>query len=564
LQDLDGCRDCSKTQQETAKMEDVRKTGPESKVCDTGGSVLKRIFCPHMGLVENTDRGMSSETRRLLAFRLMVVAGVFAFSSGLYAVRSILLPQTEGVCLQQQLIALAIFLASGLILHRNQALSLKTLRFFEFLIFGVMVIHLFRYYYLWTSGQVESAASLAIYRAALSYFAIMVVYGMFIPNHWRRALAGVSLIGLIPAMLTLLIWLAYPEARDALKPALSPDLVSDTGLLLFIGAVVSAFGSHIIHSTRLNAAKAREMGMYQLKERIGEGGMGEVWKAEHELLARPAAIKLIRPAVLSSSNGESLKSVIPRFKKEAQITANLRSPHTVELYDFGVTDNGVFYYVMEYLDGLDLESLVERFGPQPPDRVVYLLQQTAESLAEAHQMGLVHRDIKPSNLFLSRMGVRADFLKVLDFGLVKYQSPMEGLETKLTAEGTTTGTPAFMAPEMALGKGSVDARSDIYALGCVAYWLLTGSLVFQGETPMEIVVHHVKTEPVPPSQKSELPIPEDLEKTVMACLAKDPDERPQTVLELSRMLDRNKPELRWSQTQAIGWWDSHIPQQQAS
>jgi serine/threonine-protein kinase len=288
--------------------------------------------------------------------------------------------------------------------------------------------------------------------------------------------------------------------------------------------------------------------------------MGEVWKAEHELLARPAAIKLIRPEMLSSNDGNGVKSIVPRFKKEAQITANLRSPHTVELYDFGITNNGVFYYVMEFLDGLDLESLVERFGPLPPQRVIYLMLQIAESLAEAHYNGLVHRDIKPSNLYISRMGIRADFLKVLDFGLVKSVDSLASGETKLTAEGTTTGTPAFMAPELALGKGGVDARSDIYALGCVAYWLLTGDLVFDGETAMEIVVNHVKTEPVPPSKRTELPIPEGLERTIMACLAKDPDDRPQSVVELSKMLDECKLEVPWSQTQALSWWDSHFPQ----
>jgi serine/threonine-protein kinase len=304
------------------------------------------------------------------------------------------------------------------------------------------------------------------------------------------------------------------------------------------------------------------MGMYRLKDRIGMGGMGEVWKAEHALLARPAAIKLIRPEALTSNNGNDLKSIIPRFKKEAQITANLRSPHTIELYDFGVTDNGVFYYVMEFLDGLDLETLVERFGPQPAERVVHLMYQSAESLSEAHHNGLVHRDIKPSNLYISRMGIRADFLKVLDFGLVKSLDAEASGETKLTAEGTTTGTPAFMAPEMALGKGGVDGRSDIYALGCVAYWLLTGELVFQGETPMEIVVNHVKTEPTPPSQRTELPIPEYLEKTIMSCLAKDPEQRPQSMDQLSLMLDECAVAMKWTQAKAAEWWDSHFPPQQ--
>jgi serine/threonine-protein kinase len=183
-------------------------------------------------------------------------------------------------------------------------------------------------------------------------------------------------------------------------------------------------------------------------------------------------------------------------------------------------------------------------------------------LAEAHHNGLVHRDIKPTNLCISRMGVRADYLKVLDFGLVKSLSTLASGETKLTAEGTTTGTPAFMAPEMALGKSTVDVRSDIYALGCVAYWLLTGSLVFQGETPIEIVVNHVKTEPIPPSQRTELPIPEALDRIVMTCLAKDPDQRPQSMIELSRLLDEIELVSRWDQARANSWWDTHIPQKQ--
>ncbi len=200
-----------------------------------------------------------------------------------------------------------------------------------------------------------------------------------------------------------------------------------------------------------------------------------------------------------------------------------------------MTATGVFYYVMEYLDGLDLESLIERFGPQPAERVVYLTRQIAESLDEAHQNGLVYRDIKPSNLHISRMVGRADYLKVLDFGLVKSLNTFQSVETRLTTEGITTRTPAFMAPEMALGKSQVDAHSDIYALACVAYWLLTGSPVFPGETPMEIVVNHVKTEPIPPSRGTELPVPQALDQAIMTCLAKDPDQRPQTAIEFSRL-----------------------------
>ena len=533
-------------------------------LCSTGGSVFRNIFCPHMGKVGESELDLKSETRGLLAFRLMIVAGVFALSTGLYAIRSLLLPETEGVCLEQQSIAFVIFSALAVLLYRMPNLSLRTLRAFEVVLFGVMVLHMFRFFYLLTTVETEIPPSVVLYRAALTYFAIMVTYGMFIPNTWRRALAAVCVIGLMPAALTFLLWLADSETRSALSSALSLDLVSDTGLVLFLGAVVSSLSSHIIQNTRENAAKAREMGMYRLQERIGKGGMGEVWKAEHELLARPAAIKMIRPEVLTSSNGNGIKSIVPRFKREAQITANLRSPHTVELYDFGITQNGVFYYVMEFLDGLDLESLIDKFGPQPAGRVVYLLRQSTESLAEAHQNGLVHRDIKPSNLYISRMGVQADFLKVLDFGLVKSSDSFGSVENQLTIEGTTTGTPAFMAPEVGMGKSNIDARSDIYALGCVGYWLLTGSLVFEGETPMEVVVNHVKSEPIPPSRRTELAVPKKLDDTILACLAKSPDDRPQTVEQLSDMLGECIAELPWNQVQAAAWWDTHMPQLKAS
>jgi serine/threonine-protein kinase len=301
------------------------------------------------------------------------------------------------------------------------------------------------------------------------------------------------------------------------------------------------------------------MGMYKLKEKIGSGGMGEVWKAEHRLLVRPAAIKMIRSDVLAADGNGQVDSLVQRFRREAQITASLRSPHTVELYDFGNTLAGTFYYVMEYLQGFDLETLVERFGPLPPERATYLLKQAADSLEEAHSKGLIHRDIKPSNIHVGQMGTYDDFVKVLDFGLVKAIPQLGTDEMKLTAEGTTTGTPAFMAPEVALGKTEIDARSDIYALGCVGYWLLTGMLVFDGETPMEIVVNHVKSPPVPPSQRSEFEIPACLDETIMACLSKDPAERPQKMSEFAGMLDACQLADGWTPKNAADWWNSHAP-----
>ena len=301
-------------------------------------------------------------------------------------------------------------------------------------------------------------------------------------------------------------------------------------------------------------AKAQEVGSYRLTKLLGRGGMGDVWVAEHQMLARPSAIKLIRPEALGADEAGA-HVVEERFKREAQATAALRSTHTVELYDFGVTDDGAFYYVMELLDGLDLATLIERFGPLPAERVVHLLRQICHSLGEAHEHGLVHRDIKPANVFTCRLGPDLDFVKVLDFGLVKATGEKSGGATALTREGVVAGTPAFMAPELALGT-EVDGRSDIYALGCLAYWLLTAEPVFEGDTPVATLLKHVQEEPVAPSLRTETPIPADLETVVMACLAKDPADRPQTAAELDARL-KECSVGPWTGEQAEEWWRLH-------
>jgi serine/threonine protein kinase len=305
--------------------------------------------------------------------------------------------------------------------------------------------------------------------------------------------------------------------------------------------------------------KAREMGSYQLVELIGRGGMGEVWEAQHRYLRRRSAIKLIRSDVLTVEDGGKAESRIRRFEREAQATAALRSPHTVDLYDFGLSDDGRFYYVMELLDGLDLETLVRRYGPQAPARVIHILQQVLKSLAEAHDSGLIHRDIKPKNIFLCRLGNEYDFVKVLDFGLVKSVAPTAHPETQLTGEGIAAGTPACMAPEIAIGSEAVDARADLYSFGCVAYWLLTGQLVFERPTPMAMILAHVQTPPTPPSERTEVEIPESLERIILSCLEKDPARRPQTALELSRLLSDCPTSDLWTQDQAQCWWATHRP-----
>jgi serine/threonine-protein kinase len=279
--------------------------------------------------------------------------------------------------------------------------------------------------------------------------------------------------------------------------------------------------------------------------------MGEVYKATHRMLARPAAIKLIRPEMIASGESEEVQRVLQRFRREADVAASLRSPHTVELYDFGVTEDHTLYLVMELLDGMDLESLVRKEGPLPAGRVIHVLRQVCESLEEAHAQGLVHRDIKPANIHVGRLGLRHDFVKVLDFGIVKSIVDSGVTKTHESMAGVAFGTPAYMAPEMAIGD-AVDGRADVYALGCVGYYLLTGELVFEGSQALHVLVKRLNEDPPPLSSRTEMPVPPDLERLVMKCLARRPEDRP-SAAELSRKL-AGLPVPPWTETDAERWW----------
>jgi hypothetical protein len=295
---------------------------------------------------------------------------------------------------------------------------------------------------------------------------------------------------------------------------------------------------------------------YRLVEKLGAGGMGEVWLAKHQLLARPAAVKVIRPEALG--NVEQRASIIKRFQREAQTTATLSSPNTVRLYDFGVSETGSFYFVMELLNGINLELMVERFGPLPPQRVVMLLRQSCRSLSEAHAAGLVHRDIKPANLFVCQMGREYDFLKVLDFGVVKRTVSDE--DTVLTGKGGISGTPAYMAPETILGVQEVDGRADLYTLGCVAYWMLTGMLVFESDNAIQMMMDHTNKQPELPSRVAEVTIPKGLDEIVLACLEKSPDNRPASADEVWKILGQVELGEPWTQEHAEAWWQLHMPE----
>ena len=320
----------------------------------------------------------------------------------------------------------------------------------------------------------------------------------------------------------------------------------------YLLAGVAVVISHVVIKLGRQVAKAREMGSYELGELLGRGGMGEVYKATHRMLARPAAIKLIRPGMLRAEHGESAQVVVQRFRREAEAAASLRSPHTVELYDFGVTDDQTMYYVMELLDGMDLQSLVRTYGPLPAGRAIHVLRQVCESLEEAHARGLVHRDIKPANIHVGRLGLQHDFVKVLDFGLVKSITGAQVEQSLATAAGSTPGTPAYMAPEMALGE-PVDARADIYSLGCVAYYLLTGAMVFESNNVYQAIAMTLRDEPVAPSKRTDNAIPPALERLVLACLAKKPPDRPPSAAALSRALAAIDT-APWGENEAREWW----------
>ncbi|HWN19266.1 MAG TPA: serine/threonine-protein kinase [Gemmatimonadales bacterium] len=380
----------------------------------------------------------------------------------------------------------------------------------------------------------------------------ILFYPAIVPNAPRKTLLT-SLLAASTEPLAL-----YFSHLRGVQVNLSPFYLLWAFLPNYVCAFMSVIPVKIIHQLGHQVRRARELGSYRLEEALGKGGMGEVFRATHQMLARPAAVKLIRSEILGSSSPAAARVIVERFRREAEAAASLRSPHTISLYDFGVANDGTFFLVMELLDGLDLETLVERFGPLPPERVVHILRQACASLEEAHTRGLVHRDIKPSNIFACRLGLEVDFVKVLDFGLVKAVDDGAREATLLTAPDSTTGTPAYIAPEMVRGDRVADHRVDIYTLGCVGYWLLTGRLVFQAPNAIQLMYQHANATPVPPSQRSELEIPAALDSIILACLAKYPEDRPQTAGELSRRL-ATAVSITWTEEHAHRWWDRHHP-----
>ena len=544
----------------------VANLGARSRDRSTTSS--RRNFCPLAGLMPGASTQWTRQTAALLRGRLRAVALIVVVAVSMFLARRLFFASEAPIPWPLQLGSLAIAGGIFALLASSRPVALPKLRIIEGVMFlGFPVMFLQIDFLLISRAITDGGPDVGISQWNLSvmHFVLWIVaYALFVPNTWQRALPVILPLALVPVSEGAWFVSRYPELLQA--AALSPELGLQQGsvslLMLAISVLIAAYGIHTINEYRVAAAEAGQMGQYHLRHLIGRGGMGEVWLGEHRLLARPAAIKLIRSEVLAKHGGydgvQQQDLVVKRFEREAQATASLTSPHTIDLYDFGISEDGTFHYVMEYLDGYNLRRLVETHGPMQPERAVYLLLQVCASLADAHANGLIHRDIKPANLFTCQMGLSHDFVKVLDFGLVK-QIGNGSQATQLTVQGETSGTPAFMSPEVALGEHEVDERTDIYSLGCVAYWLITGQKVFEHDSPMATVVDHVKTTPEPPSTRTELTIPDELDAIILRCLEKEPGKRFQSAVDLADELRTVPLTGVWDERSATDWWRLHPP-----
>lgn len=381
---------------------------------------------------------------------------------------------------------------------------------------------------------------------------IMFARSVFVPSSARRTTVLGVLIGipLVAAMywhylsVDLDIWRGFGYAAEShSRVASSQAVITVMWWTLTIG--LSALASRVIHRLRKEISDVQKLGQYNLERKLGEGAMGVVYKATHGMLKRPTAIKLLRPEVAD-------RDALDRFRREVQLTAKLTHPNTVTIYDYGRTPEGLFYYAMELLDGATLTQVVEAGGPQPVERVVRILRDAALALNEAHDVGLIHRDIKPSNIMLARQGGIPDVTKVLDFGLVKNLGKVDDLEQTNTM--SIKGTPHYLSPEAIEDPQGIDARTDLYALGAVGYYLLAGRHVFEGKTIMEVCLHHLHTKPVPLSELRAEAVPPELEALILSCLQKSQVDRPASGQELADALDRIDV-ARWTRASAEAWWD---------
>jgi eukaryotic-like serine/threonine-protein kinase len=523
---------------------------------DAGQASAVGTFVPSRRVVEAGGPELATETRWLLQLRLRAASLVLVVGFSLFLARSFILYKFESLAVFFYGMMLALLIVCMAVLSSRHRPTLRQLRALETTLFALIVVFFMAAQYrvmlhgVRDNDPVRLAG--AVKSSTLWMVAFMFTYAIFIPNTWRRAAKLIVPMALAPMTVPWILGAVHPELYQVAVKAASLEKISEDGLFLVLGAFTAIFGTHTINTLRIEAYRARLLNQYRLGRKLGGGGMGEVYLAEHQLLKRPCAIKLIRSDLVGNHR------VFARFEREVRATAQLSHWNTIEIFDYGRNDNGAFFYVMEYLPGLSLAELVERFGPMPPARVIYLLRQACDALQEAHEAGLVHRDIKPANLMAAYRGGRYDVAKLLDFGLVKTLSEDEKAP-HVSREGTVTGSPLYMAPEQIMRTQEPDRRTDIYGLGAVAYFMLTGRPPFYAESPMEVMIAHVRDTVTPPSQLRP-EIPADLERIVMRCLAKNPHERYRETPSLAEDLDRCADAANWSSKHAALWWQDHQDQ----
>lgn len=498
----------------------------------------------NIGFVAGDRPQFSDETAALLRSRLSAAALVIAVVLGAAFVGNLMAGTTTLWWLRA--LVLLIVAGSVVLLRQRPSLSLSQLRILELVVFGSVMVQLSlmlltRIANFAANNDATSLAS--VYQQFLMAWCVLIfVYGTLMPNTWKRGAAVMIPGALIPfSIVTLQCWFS-----SDIRSLMSANKASSPLPMPIVAALVATFATHVINSARREAFKARQFGQYRLMEKLGAGGMGEVYKAEHVLLKRPCAIKLIKAA----SEGDMAS--IARFEKEVKTTAKLTHWNTIEIYDYGRTDDGTFYYVMELLPGMSLEDIVERHGPLPPERVIHLLRQICGALHEAHSIGLIHRDIKPANIFASQRGGVFDVAKLLDFGLVKERNEKADSGAKF---GSFSGTPLYMSPEQASAYEDVDGRADIYSLGAVGYYLLTGQPPFAGQNILELLAAHRNSEVVPPSSLNPV-ISADLDQVILRCMAKSPDLRFLHAEELGSALAECAGANQWGSRRAAEWWSA--------
>ena len=499
-----------------------------------------------VALVRGEQPQLAAETKTLLQNRLRAAVIVLFLAVTTFFLRSFVVKDSP-IPLFQAVVA-AILGGSVILLSPPRAFTLRRLRQAELTLFGITSLFLgfYQYKLILAKAQANDAAGAlgAMKSCVIYFFGVIILYGTFIPNTWRRTAIVGGLIALVPGVVPLVMRILLPHVRQVADQVATLEQVSDNVLMLTLGVITAAYGTHIIHMLRKEVFKARQLGQYRLKQKLGSGGMGEVYFAEHQLLKRPCAIKLIRAGQQTDTQALS------RFEREVRTTAMLSHPNTIDVYDYGRTDDGTFYYVMEYLPGLTLADIVQRYGPLPPARVIHLLRQLCGALQEAHQVGLIHRDIKPANIFATERGGIWDVAKLLDFGLVLPLNQREaGGETGIS------GSPLYMSPEQADPAQTIDQRSDIYGLGATAYYLLTGEPPFRGRHLVEVLQAHAQKEVTPPSELN-AEIPADLEQVILRCLRKSPPERFADAQSLQEALSHCTGATAWTNAAAADWWHS--------